>query len=175
MAGVKIDWREDGPAEFPAFKHLPMNNPEFPAAPVWRRLAALLYDSFILLAISFLYGAAATLAGTLAGWHQGDYQPMFRHWAFTLGWVLVLAGFYIWFWHKSGQTIGMRTWRLKLVDGSNQLRTPSWHRCVLRALVAPPAIVLAGVAYWYRLIDRQRRCLHDRLSQTHVIEIPKER
>ena len=72
-----------------------MNNSEFSAAPVWRRLAALLYDSFILLAISFLYGAAATLAGTLAGWHQADYQPMFRHWLFTLGWVAVLAGWLV--------------------------------------------------------------------------------
>jgi uncharacterized RDD family membrane protein YckC len=152
-----------------------MNTSEFPAAPVWRRLAALLYDSFILLAISFLYGAGATFVGVIAGWHQADYQPMFRHWAFTLGWVLVLATFYIWFWHKSGQTIGMRTWGLKLVDDGDQLRTPSWHQCALRTLVAPPAIAFGGMGYWYRLFDGQQRCLHDRLSNTHVIEVRKER
>ena len=152
-----------------------MNNSEFSAAPVWRRLAALLYDSFILLAISFLYGAAATLAGTLAGWHQADYQPMFRHWLFTLGWVAVLAAFYIWFWHKSGQTIGMRTWRLKLVDAGSPHHTPSWRLCALRALVAPPMVVFGGIGYWYQLIDKQRRCLHDRASRTQVIEVAKER
>jgi len=151
-----------------------MNHNEFPAAPIWRRLAALLYDRFILLAISFLYGAAATLAGTLAGWHQTDYQPMFRHWAFTLGWVLVLTAFYLWFWHKSGQTIGMRTWRLKLVTSDNHLHTPDWRLCALRAMVAPPAIALGGIGYWYKLIDGQARSLHDRLSKSHVIEVPKE-
>lgn len=152
-----------------------MNNSESPAASIWRRLAALLYDSFILLAISFLYGAAATFVGAAAGWHHADYQPMFQHWAFTLGWVLVLAIFYIWFWHKSGQTIGMRTWRLKLVDDDNPNITPSWRLCALRALVSPPMIIFVGVGYWYGLIDKQRRCLHDRCSHTRVIEVAKER
>jgi uncharacterized RDD family membrane protein YckC len=151
-----------------------MKNPALPAAPVWRRLAALLYDSFILLAISFFYGAIVTAVGTVAGRHEADYQPMFDHWAFTLGWVLVLVAFYMWFWHKSGQTIGMRTWRLKLVERDNPLRTPSWQLCALRALVAPPAIVFGGLGYWYALIDRQAHCLHDRLSKTQVIELPKE-
>lgn len=150
-----------------------MTPSDLPAAAVWRRLAALFYDSFILLAISFLYGAAATLVGTIAGLHQGDYQPMFRHWAFTLGWVLVLATFYIWFWHRSGQTIGMRTWRLKLVRADDHFCTPNWRLCVLRALVAPPAILLGGFGYWYQWVDRESRCLHDRLSKTHVIEVPK--
>lgn len=152
-----------------------MNNSEIPAAPIWRRLAALLYDSFILLAISFLYGAAATFVGSIAGWHRADYQPMFQHWVFTLGWVLVLAVFYIWFWHKSGQTIGMRTWRLKLVDGRDPTITPNWRLCTLRAVVAPPLIISGGIGYWYGLLDKQKRCLHDRCSHTHVIEVAKER
>lgn len=150
------------------------SQPTFHAAPVWRRLAALLYDSFILLAISFLYGAVATFIGAVAGWHQADYQPMFSHWAFTLGWVFLLAAFYIWFWHKSGQTIGMRTWRLKLVDARNPTITPSWRLCTLRAVVTPPLLMLGGVGYWYGLADRHRRCLHDRCSRTHVIEVAKE-
>jgi len=150
------------------------------SAPVWRRLAALVYDVFILLAVSFLYGASATLVGTLLGWHQADYQPMFHHWSFSLGWVAILVAFYVWFWHKSGQTIGMRTWRLKLVegrelaDGRGSQSTASWHTCLLRALVTPPLVLLGGVGYWYGLIDRQGLCLQDKLSRTSVILVAKE-
>lgn len=144
-------------------------------APIWRRLAALLYDSFILLALSFLYGALFTFLGALFGQHTSDYQPMFHHWSFTLGWILTLAFFYIWFWQKSGQTIGMRTWRLKLVDDLEHLRTPHWRLCVLRALVAPLVILPAGIGYWYGWIDKKGRCLQDRMSGTNVVLITKEK
>ena len=139
------------------------------SAPIWRRLAALLYDSFILLALSFLYGALLTLIATLEGQDHADYQPMFRHWSFTLGWVLTLAIFYVWFWQKSGQTVGMRAWRLKLVDHLAQEKTPAWRLCALRALVAPLVILPGGIGYWYGWFDKQGRCLHDRLSHTDVI------
>ncbi|MCR6651741.1 MAG: RDD family protein [Cellvibrionaceae bacterium] len=143
------------------------------SAPIWRRLAALLYDSFILLALSFFYGALITLLATLAGEQPAEYQPMFKHWSFTLGWLLTLALFYIWFWQKSGQTVGMRAWRLKLVDHLDHERTPSWRLCALRALVAPLVILPAGIGYWYGFLNREKRCLHDRLSRTDVIQIAK--
>lgn len=145
------------------------------SAPIWRRLAALLYDSFILLALSFLYGAFITLVGALAGQHTADYQPMFRHWTFTLGWILTLAIFYIWFWQKSGQTIGMRTWRLKLVDDLEHQRIPHWRHCALRALVAPLVILPAGIGYWYGWIDKKGRCLQDKMSRTDVVLIEQEK
>lgn len=151
-----------------------MTDPQYRIASIWRRLAALGYDTLILLAISFLYGAVATGIGVLLGWHDADYQPMFRHWLFTLGWALSLAAFYIWFWHKSGQTIGMRAWRLKLVERSHPLRTPPWHLCGMRALISPPIIILGGIAYWYKFINARGDCLHDKLSHTQVIELPKK-
>ena len=152
-----------------------MTSANFPSAPIWRRLAALLYDSFILLALSFCYGAIATFMGAALGVHAEDYQPMFHHWLFTIGWIGTLAGFYYWFWRKSGQTIGMRTWRIQLCDGNDQSQRPSGRQCLLRMLFAPLLILLAGVAYWYRLLDRRGACLHDRLSHTQVVVVPKNR
>ncbi len=150
-----------------------MAAPTLPLAPVWRRLAALLYDGFILLALSFCYGAAATLLETLTGLHKGDYQPMFASGWFSLGWVLTLVGFYYWFWRKSGQTIGMRTWRIKLTDGANIGAAPTRRQCLVRALIAPPLIALGGLAYWYSLFNHRRECLHDKISRTQVITVPK--
>lgn len=143
------------------------------SAPLWRRLAALLYDSFILLALSFFYGAVVTLFATLAGSHHDTYQPMFRHWSFTLGWALTLVAFYCWFWRKSGQTVGMRAWRLKVVDAHIPDTTPAWPKCLRRALLAAPLVLLGGIGYWFSFFDPQKRSLHDRMSQTRVILIPK--
>lgn len=143
------------------------------SAPIWRRLAALVYDLFILLAISFAYGAAATAiaVGVTGGQHE-NYQPMFDSVLFLMGWIACLCGFYCWFWHKSGQTIGMKTWKIQLVSNATaplQSGGVTWYQCILRCVIAPPSILLCGLGFWFALLDPQRRTLHDRLSQTAVV------
>lgn len=145
----------------------------WPPAPVWRRLAALLYDTFVLAALSFAYGALITLMGALINGPTEAYQPMFGQGWVTLGWVLTLQIFYYGFWRKSGQTIGMRTWRIRLCDRANPAATAGPKQCLLRLLLAPPLLVLGGVGYWYRIFDRDGDCLHDRLSGTRVLVVPK--
>lgn len=149
------------------------SNADWPTAPLWRRLAALLYDGFILLALSFAYGAAATAAAALLGVQAQEYQPMFRHWLFGLGWAATLQGFYYGFWRKSGQTIGMRTWRIRLSDGGDAAALAGPVQCLVRLLVAPPLILLGGLGYWYSFFDRRGDCLQDRLSATRVVLVPK--
>lgn len=145
----------------------------WPAAPLWRRLAALLYDSFILLALSFAYGAAATAVAAMMGMQARDYQPMFQHWLFGLGWVVILQGFYYGFWRKSGQTIGMRTWRIRLGDRADAAAPAGRLQCLARVVLAPPLVLLGGLGYWYSFIDRRGDCLQDRLSGTQVVLVPK--
>ncbi len=140
-------------------------------APIWRRLAALGYDLFILTAISFTYGALVTTFAVKFGHIEAkDYQPMFHGLLFQLGWIFCLAGFYCWFWFKSGQTIGMKTWKIQLraEDDSN----PSWQNCLLRCLVAPPSILILGLGFWLALLDPHKRSLQDRLSGTRVNFVP---
>lgn len=145
-----------------------------PSAPLWRRLAALLYDLLILTALSFAYSALATAIAVLfTAIEAENYLPMFQGIAFPLGWAATLILFYCWFWHGSGQTIGMKTWKIRLTnardsDSSVQKGVP-WHQCLLRSVIAAPCVLLAGIGYWYALIDPRKRCLHDRLSGTHVV------
>jgi uncharacterized RDD family membrane protein YckC len=144
-----------------------------PTAPLWRRLAALLYDGFILLALSFAYGAVATAIAAAIGLQSQDYRPMFHHWLFSLGWVVTLQGFYYGFWRKSGQTIGMRTWRIRLTDGANAAVLAGRGQCLVRLLLAPPLVLLGGLGYWYSLFDPRGDCLQDKLSRTRVVLMPK--
>ena len=142
-------------------------------APLWRRFAALLYDSFILLAISMLYGALVTLIYVMTTGNTSDnYQPMMDGWWFQLGWVLSLVSFYLFFWYRGGQTVGMRAWRLRLVS-ANQAPL-SAKQCLLRAALAPFCLAACGLGYFWAWIDQQSDCLHDKLSHTRVLLLPKK-
>lgn len=144
-------------------------------APIWRRIAALVYDSFLLIAITFAYGALTTgLKVVISGKGDEPYQPMFHSVLFPVGWVFCLVLFYCWFWRKSGQTLGMKTWRLKVVQAQNPNASPTWKQCLLRAAIATPGVLLVGSAYLFRFFDKDGDCLQDRLSNTRVIFIPKQ-
>lgn len=142
-------------------------------APLWRRFAALLYDLFILAAISMAYGALViALYVSITGDHGEAYTPMFDGPLFPLGWLALIVGFYCFFWRRGGQTLGMRAWRLRLVD-STEGGNASLKQCALRALTGGFALALAGIGYWWAWVDKNRDCLHDRVSQTRVVVLPK--
>lgn len=142
-------------------------------APLWRRFAALTYDSLLLLALSLGYGGLITLLGALVAEQiADDYQPMFTGFWFPAGWVMTLVMFYCWFWRRSGQTLGMRTWRLQLVTLATPNGSPRWSQCFQRAFWGFLALILGGAGYWYRFLDKKGDCLHDRLSRTRVIVLP---
>ncbi|HMU67228.1 MAG TPA: RDD family protein, partial [Cellvibrionaceae bacterium] len=60
------------------------------SAPLWRRFAALGYDSLILMALSMGYGALITSVKVALGTPGHDYQPMLKSPLYFLGWLSVL-------------------------------------------------------------------------------------
>lgn len=144
-------------------------------APIWRRLFALVYDLFLLCAISMCYSAAALgiyllIFGAPA---DQDYQPIFQGIAFQLGWFLSLVAFFYYFWITGGQTAGMRAWRIKLVSTQNKNVTPA--ACFKRVIVGLPSFFVFFLGYLYRFIDKNKDCLHDKLSQTRVVVTEKNK
>lgn len=138
-----------------------------PAA-LWRRLAALLYDLFPLLALWMIADFVFLYAG------GGHYDPRHPGWVARLGLQLVLLAVtaaYFWIsWTRIGATIGMRAWRLKLVrDDGTKPRVP---QALLRFFLALLSLALAGVGFWWALFDPQRRTLHDRLCGTRMLRLP---
>lgn len=153
------------------------SEPALPAtAGVTRRLVALVYDSLLLLAVSIGYGALALLLNVLIqGQPPEGEKVQWGHWNILvfIGWMVTLILFYCYFWRKSGQTLGMRAWRMKLVD--QEFKTPTIKQCLLRCLVAPVSLVCFGMGYFWRWVDPQKLTLHDRASKTKVIVLPKEK
>jgi len=162
-------------------------------APIWRRLAAALYDGLLL--------AAIWLAGLSLDLLLRQSLGLERNWT-LLRLYLFLAGltYFGLSWTRGGQTLGMRAWRLKLrrADGSS-LRWPvaivrygamlcAWGLTLAPFLIAAlPAqaplphretalcvTALAALAGWGSvLLDRRRRAPQDRLAGTELVLLPK--
>ena len=135
----------------------------YPPAGLLRRLAAMFYDALLLLAILLV---AIALALILSQGTFTYHNPFFR----TLMFLLCFL-FFIWFWLHGGQTLGMRTWRMRLqrIDGG----PVSLWQAVLRFMLAIPCLALGGLGFFWMLIDRDRLTLYDRLSGSAMVVLPK--
>jgi uncharacterized RDD family membrane protein YckC len=149
---------------------------------VRRRLAALLYEAVILFGIVFFAGY---LFGTLTQQRNG-----LVHRDLLAGWIALVVGLYfVWFWTHGGQTLPMKTWRLRLVDGHGRTVRPM--RAVVRYVAAwlwflPPLALhqllqlslpatLGAAGVWFALwaaaarLHGERQFPHDRLAGTRIV------
>lgn len=86
-------------------------------------------------------------------------HPELRAW-YRLYLFGVVGLYFSWFWHRSGQTIPMRTWHLQLLDSGGH--PPSWGRAFLRYVLAIPGY-LTGISLLWVLVGKEGQFLHDRL------------
>jgi uncharacterized RDD family membrane protein YckC len=154
-----------------------------PAPGVWRRLAAFLYEGVLLFGVvmlsGLLYGVLTQQRHALVG--SSGLQ------AFLFG---VLGLYFVVFWTRSGQTLAMLTWHVRLVTVQGHPVRPL--RAVLRYLLAwlwflpalglvqlaglkggwpISAVVVAGVLAYAALarLHPDRQFLHDALCGTRLI------
>jgi uncharacterized RDD family membrane protein YckC len=153
----------------------PKTTPDAPLrvelATVRRRLAGLLYESLLLfgvLAFTFLLPWAIIL--WLGGWDDA-HTPIWVGFLERLSLFVLLGAYFVWYWHRHGQTLAMQTWRLRVVDAADG-KNPSWRRACLRYALAWPSLCLFGVGILWALFDLDNLFLHDRLAGTRVVSLP---
>ena len=150
--------------------------PEAAAPGLPRRFAAMFYDSLLVLAVQ--WGATAlliTIKASMSGGEaiQASRQAAVSGPALQLALLAVLVLFFGWFWTRSGQTLGMQAWRLRVQQPCGASIT--WTQALLRLACATPSLLLFGAGYWWALIDREGRTWPDRCSGTQVILLAKRR
>jgi uncharacterized RDD family membrane protein YckC len=126
-----------------------------------RRFLAMLYEGLLLLAVLFVsalafQGAAIT---SLVGWS--------RH-LFQLYLFLIIGLYFIWCWLRGGQTLAMKTWKLKLVQVTGDPITPK--QALVRYVFAWISFLTIGLGFLWAAIDRDRQFLHDRLAATRIVK-----
>lgn len=148
-----------------------------PRAGLIRRLAAIMYDWLILAA---LWMAAMALALVLVAvlnstgvivlanyTDHADFISQHKIW-FQLYSLLWFGWFYLYFWYQGGQTLGMRAWRLLLVQQNGA--AISLKQAALRALTS--LFGLGNIWLWLRW--GKGLALQDQLTNTQVIVLNKE-
>lgn len=142
-------------------------------APLWRRLAAMVYDALVVCAITMAYGFAAVglkygLLGTSLEEGEKAQLPVMA----IFGLLATIGVFYCFFWHRAGQTVGMRAWRLRVENTAGY--NLSWPQAIIRFVTANVSFWLAGFGYWWQLFDKTGT-LHDKLSKSRVVVLEKQK
>jgi uncharacterized RDD family membrane protein YckC len=162
------------------------NSDELPTAGLRRRLAALIYDTFLLFALTLAYGALLLIIKILFktlvnsdGLLEEIQIPAALQWLSFLGWLLVLGGYYFICWRKQGQTLGMKAWRVRLQQTNGPLNAQGMlvttEQCIKRSLLAPFSLALCGMGYLWIMLPSARGCLHDIVTGTEVVLLPKDK
>lgn len=134
-------------------------------APLWRRLAAIVYDTIV---VSGLFIFDTLIAHALVGTaiQQGLPKAAFQT-------VLLFTAFayFAYFWTHGGQTTGMKAWRIQ-VRNADASRFISINQALLRFMVAIPAGLLGGLGFLWMLFDPRRMTWHDRYSESQMFMAP---
>ncbi|ELA09718.1 RDD domain-containing protein [Moraxella macacae 0408225] len=164
------------------------------------RLLAMLYDGMLILALLFFVSMLLVVLGThlflpvgTTSQQATELPSWYQNFVLTPSFVLTLIGFYGVFLRKSGQTLGMQTWRLKTLnrDGS-LLRWKQTVKRILAACLLPALCAILGswlhgsrqavlfsafmgflFNYWFAWVNKQGVAVHDMLSDTVTMKMPK--
>lgn len=147
-------------------------------AGLFRRLFAIFYDSFLLLAILFVVSAIATALNNGKAVEPGDnLYPIFVILVFALSYL-----YFAWFWVHGGQSLGMKTWRIQLKNchpncnpESNGNEQINWKIATIRFVSAIVSWGFFGLGYLWALFDRKNRCWHDLSSKTVLVDLRKKK
>lgn len=129
-----------------------------------RRLLAIFYDSLLLVAVMFV------LSVPLVVLNGGEPIPPNSGW-YRLYLLAIGVSYFTFFWLKGGQTLGMKSWRLRVVTDDGLPLTP--RRALLRCLGAVLSWLPLAAGYLWVLIDRDGLAWHDRLSHTRLVVLEK--
>ena len=133
---------------------------------LWRRLAAIGYDALLLVAV--LFAATAVLLPFTGGEAINPNQI-----SYTAYLVIVSFGYFGWFWTHGGQTLGMRSWHLRLVAAGEKSAT--WRQALMRFAAAGLSWLACGLGFFWLLLDPDQLTWHDRLSGTTIVDDSKPR
>ena len=162
-----------------------------PPATFIKRLLAIIYDGLICIAVLLVATWLYTLvAGWIIGWDR--YEKMAESGQLgndpllTFVLFLVLYLFFAYFWTRTGQTLAMQVWRIRIenLDGS----PVSWSQALRRYVTAAAVFFLALLAsYWLGAITLiitlpamlalfwpiNGLSVTDPLSDSVVVQVPK--
>ncbi|EAQ64221.1 hypothetical protein MED121_19129 [Marinomonas sp. MED121] len=127
---------------------------------LWRRLAAAVYDSIILLALYFV----AALLAVVINDGEAVETPLF-----FLALLFITWAFFVKFWCSPGQTLGMQVWKVKVVNERGGPLTSK--QASARLVCSLLSWGVLGLGFIWALFDKEGLTWHDKLSQSRLVFI----
>jgi uncharacterized RDD family membrane protein YckC len=154
--------------------------PQHSRASFFRRLAAMVYDILVAVAVGMCAAMVMLLAmlllvenNVLSNMGYDHFSDLMQH-SFVYQLVLQIwvglwvVGFFLWFWRNGGQTIGMRAWRLRLFSTND--KPFGYRRAFLRLVFS-----FGGLGTLLVLLDfKSKQSLQDRIAGTEILMLSKE-
>jgi len=153
----------------------PTSVENFPRAGFRRRFGSWIYDLLLSFAVYMVAGAISFLLMYLGHYFGLFDMQGYDHFSDTIAttywlkwpnelWKLAwVSFFFIWFWSRSGQTLGMRAWRLRVQkqDGTRINKMTAVKRLLP---------TLLGLGNLIVIFDRKNKLsLQDRVTNTEVV------
>ena len=150
---------------------------------LFRRLAAMFYDTW-LVGGCLLAGSAIINGLTVFTAEKGDLvegelalNTQWEMLLFTVS-VAIFWSFFSYLWVKSGQTLGMQTWRLR-IDNINEENIENqritYTQASIRLIVACFSLACFGLGYLWCFIDKNQQTWHDKISKSQVVFLEKRK
>jgi len=133
--------------------------PQSPSG-IKRRLVCMLYESLVVFSILLIGFLLPQIV--LSGFNLALAPRML--WLHV---VLLLLAYFVWCWLNGGQTLPMKTWKLRLISDEGSAIRPL--QAVLRYLAAWPSILFFGIGIFWALFDKDGQFLHDRIAGTRIV------
>lgn len=127
---------------------------------IGRRLTSMLYEGLVVFSISLIGFLLPQVA--LAGFGMAaSAKQLWLHL------VILLMLYFVWCWLNGGQTLPMKTWKLRIANPDGSPLRPA--QALLRYLAAWPSIALFGLGILWAIFDRDKQFLHDRIAGTRIV------
>jgi len=135
-----------------------------PTPGLGRRLACLLYETLVVFSVLLIGFLMPQIV--LSGFGMQIAPKMLWIHVFVL-----LMVYFVWFWLNGGQTLPMKTWKLRLANPDGSRLRPL--QAVLRYCAAWPSYCLFGIGILWAVFDKDKQFLHDRIAGSRIISAPQ--
>ena len=128
---------------------------------LWRRIASMLYDSVLIVALLIIMSLPLISFNIQENIILKTTVQIYSY--------LIIQYFFVWFWVNSSGTLGMKSWKIKIVDINGNKIT--YRKAILRFNIAIISILIFGIGFILSIFRKDRKCLHDIISKTILIKI----
>ncbi|MDH5190395.1 MAG: RDD family protein [Gammaproteobacteria bacterium] len=127
-----------------------------------KRLAVMLYDGMLLFGVLFFASLIVMLP-------VDEPETIATHLWYQVYLVVVCYLYFAYAWTRSGQTLGLKTWKLRVQQPDGKSIT--WVQSLIRFVSAIISWSIFGMGFLWILFDKNNMAWHDYLSKTEIIKL----